>query len=80
MIPGGVVSVNRAIKPEIAFVRGRGSQVWDADGNEYIDYHTALSPYLLGHSDPDVDQEIDITLEKTRAVLKMIHCPGKEKS
>ena len=33
-IPGGVVSVNRAVEPNIVFIRGKGSHVWDADGNE----------------------------------------------
>ncbi|MCX6625482.1 MAG: aspartate aminotransferase family protein [Acidobacteria bacterium] len=54
-IPGGVVSVNRATQPEIAFVRGEGSRIWDADGNEYIDYHAAaFAPHVLGHNDPHV--------------------------
>lgn len=55
VIPGGVVSVNRAVAPELAFVRGLGSRVWDADGNEYIDYHAGFAPYILGHNDPDVN-------------------------
>jgi len=63
VIPGGVVSVNRATTPEIAFVRGRGCRVWDVDGNEYIDYHAAFSPYLLGHNDPDVNAAVRKVLE-----------------
>src|SRR5437588_8832802 len=55
VIPGGVVSLNRLVQPESAFVRGRGSRVWDVDGNEYIDYHAGFAPYLLGHNDPDVN-------------------------
>ena len=46
-IPGGMVSLNRKVEPEIAFVRGRGAYVWDADGNKYIDYHAAFAPFLL---------------------------------
>src|SRR5947209_9862364 len=57
-IPGGVVSLNRLVQPEIAFVRGRGSRVWDLDGNEYIDYHAGFAPYLLGHNDPDVNAAV----------------------
>src|SRR5437016_1080385 len=34
--------------------RGRGSHVWDVDGNEYIDYVMALCPIVLGYDDPDV--------------------------
>jgi glutamate-1-semialdehyde aminotransferase len=35
-IAGGVVSLNRKVDPNIAFVRGNGSRIYDADGNEYI--------------------------------------------
>jgi glutamate-1-semialdehyde 2,1-aminomutase len=58
VIPGGVVSLNRLVEPEIAFTRGRGSRVWDLDGNEYIDYHAGFAPYLLGHNDPDVEAAV----------------------
>src|SRR5207247_10085227 len=34
--------------------RGRGSHVWDVDGNEYIDYPMALGPIVLGYDDPYV--------------------------
>ncbi|MCW5978599.1 MAG: aminotransferase class III-fold pyridoxal phosphate-dependent enzyme [Bryobacteraceae bacterium] len=50
-IPGGVVSVNRAIQPEIAFVKGEGAFLWDADGNRFLDYHFAFAPHFLGHND-----------------------------
>jgi glutamate-1-semialdehyde 2,1-aminomutase len=53
-ISGGVNSVNRAIRPEIAFVKGEGAYMWDADGHRYIDYHAAFSPHFLGHNDPHV--------------------------
>lgn len=54
-IPGGCVSLNRKVEPEIAFVQGKGAYLWDADGNRYLDYHAGFAPYLLGHADPDVD-------------------------
>ena len=38
--------------------RGRGSHVWDVDGNEYIDYPMALGPVLLGYAEPAVDEAI----------------------
>jgi glutamate-1-semialdehyde 2,1-aminomutase len=62
-IPGGVVSLNRLVQPEIAFVRGQGSRVWDVDGNEYIDYHAGFAPYLLGHNDPDVNAAVRRALD-----------------
>ncbi|MDP6505491.1 MAG: aminotransferase class III-fold pyridoxal phosphate-dependent enzyme, partial [Planctomycetota bacterium] len=61
-IPGGVVSLNRAVEPTIVFVRGNGSRVWDADGNEYIDYHAGFAPYVLGHNDEDVNAAVQNVL------------------
>jgi glutamate-1-semialdehyde aminotransferase len=39
-------------------VRGKGSHVWDADGNEYIDYNMGIGPVLLGYAYPAVDEAI----------------------
>lgn len=44
-------------------VRGKGSHVWDADGNEYIDYNMAIGPLVLGYCYPDVDEAIKDQLE-----------------
>ncbi|MCK6472880.1 MAG: aspartate aminotransferase family protein [Planctomycetes bacterium] len=62
VIPGGMVSLNRKVEPAIAFVKARGARVWDADGNEYLDYHAGFAPYLLGHNDPDVNAAVQRTL------------------
>lgn len=61
-IPGGVVSTNRATQPEIVFARALGAELWDAEGNAYIDYHAAFAPHLLGHNDPDVTQAVQAVL------------------
>lgn len=34
---------------------GRGSHVWDLDGNEYVDFSSSLASITLGYQDPDVD-------------------------
>src|SRR6202161_440830 len=58
MIPGGVNSPVRAFRsvggnpPFIA--RGKGSHIWDADENEFIDYVGSWGPLILGHAPPDV--------------------------
>jgi len=31
-------------------VRGQGSHIWDADGNEYVDYIGSWGPLILGHA------------------------------
>jgi glutamate-1-semialdehyde 2,1-aminomutase len=56
MIPGGVnspVRAFRAVGGDPPFiVRGAGSHLWDADGNEYIDYIGSWGPQILGHAAP----------------------------
>lgn len=39
-------------------VRGNGSHVWDADGNEYLDYTMGVGPLSLGYAYPAVDAAI----------------------
>lgn len=58
VIPGGVVSTNRATQPEIVFVKGEGAYIWSADGQKYIDYHAAFAPHVLGHNDPVVTEAV----------------------
>src|SRR5208337_4942317 len=58
LIPGGVNSPVRAFSsvggdPPF-LVRGEGAYIWDADGNQYIDYVGSWGPLILGHSVPDV--------------------------
>jgi acetylornithine/N-succinyldiaminopimelate aminotransferase len=36
----------------VEFVRGEGTRLWDADGNEYLDFLTGISVVQLGHSHP----------------------------
>ncbi len=58
VIPGGVSSPVRAFKgvggsPRY-FVRGEGSQIWDVDGNQYVDLVGSWGPMILGHAHPQV--------------------------
>lgn len=63
VIPGGVSSPARAFKsvggdpPFI--VRGAGSRMFDADGNDYIDYVGSWGPLILGHAFPPVVAAIE---------------------
>ena len=62
LIPGGVNSPVRAFRSvgsEPPFlVRGEGAHVWDADGNQYIDYVGSWGPLVLGHADPEVIEAV----------------------
>lgn len=44
-------------------VRGKGSHVWDVDGNEYLDYNMAIGPVSLGYAFPEVDTAITAQLQ-----------------
>ena len=44
-------------------IKGKGSHVWDADGNEYIDYMMGVGPLSLGYCYPKVDDAIKKQLE-----------------
>ena len=38
--------------------RARGCRIWDIDGNEYIDWYSAVGPIVLGYADPVVDEAV----------------------
>jgi glutamate-1-semialdehyde 2,1-aminomutase len=78
LIPGGVNSPVRAFRavggnpPFIA--RGEGSHIFDADGNEYIDYVGSWGPLLLGHRHP----EILSALERALAIGTSFGAPTEQ--
>jgi len=91
-IPGGVNTSIRMLDPPIVFTKARGSKIYDADGNEYIDYHAAFGPPILGHNNPEVNQrvkeimnELDLIgvgtaeIEIRAAELIVKHVPSIEK-
>ncbi|MEC0712645.1 glutamate-1-semialdehyde 2,1-aminomutase [Bacillus haynesii] len=67
VMPGGVNSPVRAFKSvnmdPIFMERGKGSKIYDIDGNEYIDYVLSWGPLILGHSNEKVVKEIQKTAE-----------------
>ena len=48
----------------IAMTRGKGSKLYDVDGNEYIDYILGFGPMLLGHCPPAVDRAVAEQLKR----------------
>jgi glutamate-1-semialdehyde 2,1-aminomutase len=62
LIPGGVnspVRAFRAVGGDPPFiVRGEGARLWDADGNEYLDYIGSWGPQILGHAAPVVTEAV----------------------
>lgn len=62
-IPGGVNSPVRAYRSVGMTPRfiasAKGDRIFDADGNEYIDFIGSWGPMILGHTDPDVLAEVE---------------------
>ena len=58
LMPGGVNSPVRAFGAvggtPLFIQRGEGANIYDADGNRYIDYVLSWGPLILGHAHPSV--------------------------
>lgn len=59
-VTGGVHSPGR---PPIYFVKGKGSRIWDVDGNEYVDLCCNMGACILGHGHPRVLESVKEHLE-----------------
>jgi glutamate-1-semialdehyde 2,1-aminomutase len=60
LIPLGVASNYRAYDPYPLFVReGKGSRLWDIDGNEYVDHNLCFGALMAGHCHPAVVKAIE---------------------
>ena len=67
--PMGAQGEGKYYSPYPTFIdRARGSRLWDADGNEYIDYWNGAGPCVLGHAHPEVNQAVKDVIDE-RGVL-----------
>lgn len=94
IIPGGSQTMSKRAEAfamgamPIYFERAEGCRVWDIDGNEYIDYISALGPITLGYCYPAVDQAVrrqlasgmifpmlhPVEVEAAKAIVDMVPC------
>ena len=59
-LPGGTNSNFRAWGQDTIYIdRGKGGNIWDLDGNEYIDMRMGYGPVILGHADDRVDDYVN---------------------
>lgn len=61
--PGGVTSERQpskfiAGKYPIFLDHGKGSHIWDVDGNEFVDWVCSYGPLVLGHHNENVDNVV----------------------
>ena len=68
LFPGGVNSPVRAFTgvggEPFVVARGAGARIWDADGNEYLDYVLSWGPLVLGHAAPVVLEALRETMAR----------------
>ena len=68
VIPGGVNSPVRAFKSvgcdPIFFKKGKGSKLYDIDGNQYVDCVSSWGPLIFGHSDKETVSAINFCSER----------------
>lgn len=59
----------------VAFVRGEGSRLFDADGREYLDFLGGIAVALLGHTHPDVTRAVTVQARSLLHVSNLFHVP-----
>ena len=65
VMPNGVPSSFQVNDPWPVYLdRGKGSRVWDVDGNEYVDFHNGFGVMAIGHANPDVGAAVKARIDE----------------
>ena len=90
IIPGGVnspVRAGQAVGIDPPFIaRAQGCNLWDLEGNRYIDYVCSWGPMILGHAHPEVVEALrkqlsagtsygaptELELQMAETIVKMV--------
>jgi glutamate-1-semialdehyde 2,1-aminomutase len=65
VMPGGVPSSFQENDPWPVYIeRGKGADVWDVDGNEYVDFHNGFGVMCIGHANPTVGQAVKAQVDR----------------
>jgi len=65
VMPKGVPSSFQENDPWPVYVeRGTGAQVWDVDGNEYVDFHNGFGVMCVGHANPRIVEAVTRRVEQ----------------
>ncbi|GMV21729.1 MAG: glutamate-1-semialdehyde 2,1-aminomutase [Acidimicrobiia bacterium] len=75
LIPGGALTYSRGddvlpVNAPAAFVRGKGSHVWDIDGREFIDWGMGINNVLIGHAEDVIDDAAVAALREGQAFTR----------
>ncbi len=68
-LPGGT-HYNFALTDDfiIPINRGKGSRVWDVDGNEHIDLFCKFGALIVGHANPEYNEALKESIDKLTSV------------
>src|SRR3954466_16087329 len=65
VMPGGVPSSFQRNDPWPTYIeRGRGAQVWDVDGNEYLDFHNGFGVMCVGHANRTIAAAVKAQMDE----------------
>src|SRR4051794_8924019 len=65
VMPGGVPSSFQTNDPWPVYVeRGKGADVWDVDGNEYVDFHNGFGVMCVGHANPTIAAAVKAQMDQ----------------
>src|SRR4051812_24032021 len=64
VMPGGVPSQFQKHDPWPTYLtHGKGSQVWDVDGNQYTDFHNGFGVMCVGHANPTIGAAVKARMD-----------------
>ena len=63
LVPGAVAGIRRPYnfvpgEYPIFFDHAKGCEVWDVDGNKYLDFLCAYGPIIIGHREEEIDNAV----------------------
>src|SRR6185437_8155574 len=65
VLPRGVPSSFQDAAPQPIFIdHGKGSRIWDVDGNEYVDFHNGFGVMVVGHAHPKIVEAVRRQIER----------------
>jgi acetylornithine/N-succinyldiaminopimelate aminotransferase len=64
---------------DISLVKGKGSWVWDDQGNKYLDFTSGLAVTSLGHAPEKVGAKLKEQIDTLWHVSNLFHIPGQDK-
>ena len=79
LIPGGSQLLSKRAERFLPdqwpsyFQKARGVEVWDLDGNKYLDVHASIGACILGYADPDVNRAVKRAIDQGNN--STLNCP-----